>query len=126
MVYITFKPVDREKWYEKKKKRANHKKDLKRQKRKSNYLNEQKIKIGIMVRAERNVDYVSKIVHQEISQYNMQAMLINKIIFYKSQQLLASDWTYSFKYSDQGLKNHAGIFKIKVYVARHTTYINPL
>lgn len=39
----------------------------------------------------------------------MQAILIYKIIFYKSQHLHASDWTYSLKYSDQRFKNHAGI-----------------
>lgn len=39
----------------------------------------------------------------------MQAILINKIIFCKSQPLQASDWACSLKYSDQGFKNHAGI-----------------
>lgn len=65
-----------------------------------------------MVRVENN-DYASKRGHKVVYQYNMQAILINKIIFYKSQHLHTSDWTWSLKYSDHGLKNHAGVFKTK-------------
>lgn len=73
-------------------------------------MNEQKIKIVIMIRAERNTDYEFKIVHKDISQYNMQALVTNKIIFYKSQHLHALIG-HSLKYFDQGFKNMLEFFK---------------
>lgn len=86
IVHVTSKPVEKGKM-ERERKRTKLTQERNRKKNK-NYLNEQKIKIVIMIRAERNTDYAFKIVHKDISQYNMQALVTNKII-YKSQHLHA-------------------------------------